>query len=119
MIIIHKPTICLDFDGVLNNYHGFDRHDLGEIRPGAEEFLKKLSRNYNVIIFSVRPFPKIVKWLKKHNLDEYVWDVTSRKPVALAYIDDRALRFEGNYEETLKELQGFKPYWKEEKTNDE
>lgn len=98
MRTIHKPTICLDFDGVLNNYHGFDRHDLGEIRPGAEEFLKKLSRNYNVIIFSVRPFPK---------------NVTSRKPVALAYIDDRALRFEGDYKKILEDLKDFKPYWKE------
>lgn len=110
----YKPTICLDFDGVLNNYHGYDKNNLGEIRPGAEEFLKRLSINYNVIIFSVRPFPRIVEWLKKYDLVEYVWDVTSQKQPAHAYIDDRALCFEGDYKKTLEDLKDFKPYWKEE-----
>jgi hypothetical protein len=43
-----------------------------------------------------------------------VYDVTSRKLPAHAYIDDRALRFNGDYNETLTELETFKPYWKEE-----
>ena len=109
-----KPTICLDFDGVLNIYKGYKGEDTGELRPGAREFLEKLSKEYNVIIFSVRPFPQVVKWLYKHDLAGYVYDVTSQKLPAHAYIDDRALRFNGDYNETLKELQGFQPYWKED-----
>lgn len=109
-----KPPVCLDFDGVLNKYQGYEKDNLGELRPGAKEFLERLSRDYNVIIFSVRPFPKIVEWLKLHDMDKHVWDVTSFKPAAVAYIDDRAIRFVGDYEKTLNELQNFKPYWKEE-----
>ena len=109
-----KPPVCLDFDGVLNDYHGYEKDNLGELRPGAKEFIERLSRDYNVIIFSVRPFPKIVEWLKRHGLDKLVWDVTSSKPAAVAYIDDRAIRFVGDYEKTLNELENFKPYWKEE-----
>lgn len=107
-----KPTICLDFDGVLNIYKGYQGKDTGELRPGAREFLEKLSKEYNVIIFSVRPFIEIVRWLKKYDLVEYVWDVTSQKQPAHAYIDDRALCFEGDYDETLQQLETFKPYWK-------
>lgn len=111
-----KPTICLDFDGVLNNYNGYNRDDLGELRPGAREFMEELNKEYNIVIFSVRPFPKIVKWLKLHDLDKLVWNVTNHKVPAGAYIDDRALRFNGDYAKTLNELKDFKPYWKEEET---
>ena len=37
-----KPIICIDFDGVLNNYNGYDGDNLGTPRPGAKEFLEKL-----------------------------------------------------------------------------
>ena len=39
-----KPIICIDFDGVLNNYNGYDGDNLGTPRPGAKEFLEKLSK---------------------------------------------------------------------------
>ena len=42
---------------------------------------------------------------------EYVSEVTSIKPPAIAYIDDRAITFDGDYTETIKELKNFKPYW--------
>ena len=109
-----KPNICLDFDGVLNIYKGYQGKNVGELRPGAREFLAQLNKEYNVIIFSVRPFHEIVRWLKKYDLVEYVWNVTSQKQPAHAYIDDRALRFNGDYNETLTELETFKPYWKED-----
>lgn len=109
-----KPNICIDFDGVLTNYKGYKGDDLGEVKQGAKEFLETLSQEYNIIIFSVRPFSKVAEWLKENELKKYIWTVTSQKPPAHAYIDDRALRFKGNYEETLEELENFKPYWKEE-----
>ena len=33
-----KPTICVDFDGVLNNYKGYDGDNLG-IPTGTEQKL--------------------------------------------------------------------------------
>lgn len=105
-------TICVDFDGVLNNYKGYDGDNLGTPREGAKEFLEQLSKEYDVVIFSVRRYSKIIKWLTDYDLLKYVVNVTSYKPLAVAYIDDRAIRFNGNYEKTLNELKGFKPYWK-------
>ena len=37
-----KPIICIDFDGVLNNYKGYDGDNLGTPKDGAKEFLEKL-----------------------------------------------------------------------------
>lgn len=109
-----KPTICVDFDGVLNNYKGYDGDNLGTPRPGCKEFLQELNKNYKVIVLSARRYSHIIQWLNDHGLWEYVEDVTSFKPVALAYIDDRGIRFNGDYNEIIEQLKDFKPYWKEE-----
>lgn len=109
---MRKPTICVDFDGVLNDYNGYDPDDLGSPRKGSKEFLEKLHKRYFVVILSARRYSQIIKWLNDHNLWEYVDNVTSMKPPAIAYIDDRAIHFDGDYDQALKQLWGFKPYWK-------
>lgn len=106
-----KPIICLDFDGVFNNYKGFDGSNIGAPREGIHEFLEKLSEDYNIIILSVRRYPDIIRWLKEHDLKRYVHDVTCIKPPALVYLDDRCLRFDGDFDEAYKEIQNFKTYW--------
>ena len=108
-----KLTICVDVDGVLNDYKGYDGDNLGKPKPGAKEFLQELNKNYKVVILSARRYTQIMKWLNDYGLWEYISNVTSFKPPALAYIDDRGIQFNGNYQETLKQLKGFKPYWSE------
>ena len=44
----------------------------------------------------------IWEWLKKHEMDEFVTKVTAEKPRAVAYIDDKGVKFES-----------WKKYWKE------
>jgi len=108
-----KPNICLDFDGVFNEYHGYDGDNIGRPREGIKEFLETLSKDYTIIVCSVRKFPAIIKWLEEHKLRKYVATVTSFKPPAIAYVDDRAIEFKGDYDKTLDELRDFKPYWEE------
>ena len=107
-----KQTIALDFDGVLNNYSGYDEKDLGTIRDGCKEFLEAISKEYTIIIFTSRNHTHVVDWIRYYNLDKYIRKVTNSKPPAVAYIDDRAVRFNGNYEETLEVLKDVNPYWK-------
>ena len=38
-------------------------------------------------------------------------NVTNRKVPAVAYIDDRAIQFNGSYIQTIYEAVNFKPYW--------
>ena len=112
-----KPIICLDFDGIFNEYSGYDGDNIGQPRPGIELFLKKLNTRYRVWICSVRRYSKIQVWLEEHNLLQYVEFVTSYKPPAVAYVDDRAIRIQIEAEEMKPkpDLVALKNLRKEEK----
>lgn len=108
----HTKYIALDFDGVLNNYTGYDGDNLGKPREGCREFLETLSQQYNIIIFSARNYTKIIPWLNQHNLVSFVHNVTAIKPNnVVCFIDDRGIQFNGDYNETLEQIQNFKTYW--------
>ena len=47
------------------------------------------------------------EWLKKHNLSEYVSKVTAEKPRALCYIDDKSVKFDGDWNKLEKEIYNF------------
>tara|TARA_R100000426_G_scaffold86992_2_gene69909 strand:- start:347 stop:748 length:402 start_codon:yes stop_codon:yes gene_type:complete len=99
--------IGIDFDGVIHkNSKGFyDGTVYDDPVPGSKEALEFLSSRYKVIVFSAKARPDrmlinnktgvelIWEWLKKHDMDKYVEDVTSEKPRAVAYVDDKAFRF--------------------------
>ncbi len=111
-------NIAIDFDGVI---HTFDRgwNDgtcYGDPIPGAIEAIKKLSLKYNIIIFTAkaksnRPLVNgktgvelVKEWLSKYDLIDCVAEITSEKPHANIYIDDRGYRF-NNWTDTLKEIE--------------
>lgn len=88
-------TIAIDFDGVIHKYskayHDGSIYD-GPIE-GARDALRLLKKKgYKVVIFTARPnADEIVGWLKTHRIE--VDEITNKKPKAVAYIDDRAIRF--------------------------
>lgn len=102
-----KKNVCIDFDGVIHNdYDGFkDGTIYGPIIQGASEAIKSLSNKYDIIIFTAKAKPDrplingktgvqlVAEWLKKHDLLQYIKEITSEKPRALTYIDDKAIRF--------------------------
>ena len=106
-----KPVICLDFDGIFNEYTGYDGDNIGRPREGIEEFLQELNKKYTVEVCSVRRYSKIMIWLDQYDLLKYVANVTRYKPKAVAYVDDRAISFTGDYKGTLDEIRKFRPYW--------
>ena len=109
-----KPIVCVDFDGVLNNYTGWKgEHHLYEPRVGAGEFLEMLSSKFVVYVFTTRNRDKVIGWLEKNDLIFFVDEVTDIKVGAVAYIDDRAIQFNGDYQECLDKLINFKAYWEE------
>lgn len=106
-------TILVDLDGVLNTYTGsFDENFIPSVKDGAVEFLRVLSEKYVVKIFTTRNRLLASKWLLENDLDKYVSDVTNVKEPAILHIDDRALTFEGDFEETLKKVEAFKVWYK-------
>jgi len=110
-----KPKhVCVDFDGVLAEYDGWKGPDhLGLPREGVEEFLREVSDlGMKVIILTTRHPDAVSKWLYDHDLYLLVDRVTRQKPPALAYIDDRAICFKGDFGAVLWKLLRFTPYWK-------
>lgn len=118
----NKPTIAVDFDGVIHRYSkGW--HDGTAYDPpmdGAIEYLKKLMEEYAVYVFSTRPVGQIQDWFGRHGEqtateiikpDELYWTKTgvlglaNHKVVAYVWLDDRAIRFEGNWERAYMSIQ--------------
>ena len=107
-----KKTICVDFDGVLNEYDGYEEGDLGEPLTGSKEFIKELRRKYKVVILTSRSKEQVIHWLSNNGFPSM--KVTNRKVPAVAYIDDRAIQFNGSYKKVISRLKNFKPYWAKE-----
>ena len=110
---MYKKTIMIDLDGVLNNYTKYEENYIPDIKQGAREFVQILSENYELILFTTRPSKQAVEWLKANNLDKYFKTVTNIKNPAYIYIDDRALKFNGDFYKTIEEIDNFKVYWKD------
>ncbi len=100
---VHKPTIAIDFDGVIHQGpHGMPGEVEGEPIEGTQEALSALHDQYHTVILTARQdFPAIRSWLEKNDMSDSIDDVTNVKPNAIAYIDDRGIHFT-NWPDTLK-----------------
>lgn len=96
-------TVALDFDGVMNTYDGWrGEEELFEPREGLQEFLALLYTRYEIVIHTTRDAHAVWDWLRQYGLEDFIVDVTNGpKPKAVAYVDDRAVRFNGDYDEIL------------------
>lgn len=106
-------TVSVDFDGVIHTYAsgwtGYEPTDGPE--PGAKEFLVELlARGIEPVIVSSRAdTPEgrdaIRSWLHLHGFPHL--QVTHEKVKAVAYIDDRAIRYDtgsGAWDDVLTQV---------------
>ena len=99
--------IGIDFDGVIHR-NSLGYHDGTIYDPpmdGTREALEDLSSRFDIVVYTCKAKPDrelvngktgtqlIWEWLKENGLDIYVKEVTSEKPRAAFYIDDKAYRF--------------------------
>ena len=109
-----RRTICLDFDGVLHSYRsGWCGAEIIPDPPihGTREAIARLREHYRVAVYSSRCRTEegrraIKNWLQKHDIA--VDEVSEHKPPALVYVDDRAVRFRGNWDDVLVEIRQFR-----------
>ena len=112
-----KQTIILDFDGVLHSYSsGWKGADviLDPPTPGAKEAVEKLRETYIVVVVSSRThqpggIEAIKTWLALHGIE--VDDVPDHKPPHIVTVDDRAFRFEGDWNAVIEGLPAASVPW--------
>jgi len=109
--------LAIDFDGVVHgNSKGF--HD-GTVYDnpieGSIEAIKSLAKKYTIVLFTAKVKPDrplvngktgeelIWEWLEKYEIASLVKEITCEKPRAVAYIDDKGIRFE-SWEQTINKL---------------
>ena len=109
----NMKSILIDLDGVLNDYVGnYDKDFIPPIKFGAKEFLKDLSKNYVIKIFTTRNSEHASKWIEENGLNEFVVGITNVKEPCWVYIDDRCITFDGKFEGLIDKINNFKPYYK-------
>lgn len=109
-----QMTIAWDFDGVIHPYTDGWQGPVPSNEPpipGVAAALRTWQRRgFRNIVFSTRAeMPEglagIEAWLEKEGLTDYVDEVTNKKPPAIAYVDDRAVSFQGNWEDVHKGIE--------------
>lgn len=108
-----KKTILIDLDGVLNEYKGnFDKTSIPPIAKGAKDFLTELSKNFILKLFTSRNKLLAAKWLIDNDLETLVTDITNVKELCWLFIDDRCLKFDGDYDKLLHNINNFEAWYK-------
>ena len=107
--------VCVDLNGVLDLYTGWKHPDHWDPpRPGAAAFLERLTtRGFDVVVFTTRHAVDVRRWLREHGLLRHISAVTRRKPPAHVFVDDRAVCFRGDFDDTLRRVEAFKAHWEE------
>lgn len=111
-----KPMLAIDFDGVIHSYTGGDGEFTPPV-PGAIDFILRALERFEVCIYSTRcGHPQNILgmqvYLSHHGLPP---DALRRlkfpvhKPPAHVFLDDRAVRFDGEWPE-LDALADFQPW---------
>lgn len=103
---LRHRTLAIDFDNVIHKYSKGDV-TFDELLPNAKEALLELSEKFDIVIFTVRADNASVQKYIEEKIGLTI-RVTNVKPDAVAYIDDKAIRFT-SWEETLKLIKEYVP----------
>jgi hypothetical protein len=127
-----RPTICIDFDGVIHSYgKGWQNGVIyGEVVPGFFEWVERVRDRFELVIYSSRSkdeagvlamsvwlHEKRNVWIKAGGCRDPVKPLTMKfaheKPAAWLTIDDRAIQFRGDWSApglTAEAMLAFKPW---------
>lgn len=123
-----KPTLCIDFDGVIHSYeHGWRNGEIyGHVTPGFFEWASRMRNTFKLVIYSSRSRDinmrqNMYQWLKVEwqkwdgeggdDLSYDDFEFAHEKPAAFMTIDDRCICFDGNWAAiTPDRIFSFKPW---------
>lgn len=114
---VAEGVVCIDFDGTIRSWGGL--FDFPDPFPGVVDFIKDIrSRGYKVYLFTSRlsavwhehegrnvpaGIMEQVEYLRQYcqKFDIDVDGATAEKIPSLAYIDDKAIRFDGKWTDVI------------------
>ena len=114
-------TIAFDFDGVIATYAGWAGKD--NIQEPMAETVKAIhmlkEKGYKILIHSTRGDDFLKNYCERFSIPiDYINHRPDKqgenpgKPIAYAYVDDRAICFKGQKaEELVDQVDNFKAYW--------
>jgi adenylylsulfate kinase len=113
-----RPTIAVDFDGVIANYDGWiEISEFGAPRSDVIHALQQLrAEGWKVVIYSTRCSSQLSFYLDQHDIpyDEVNtnsdYHTAGVKPVATVYWDDRALKYSGNAYRDIELIRSFRTW---------
>lgn len=114
-------TICIDLDGTISHYVDWvDDFTFGKVLPHCAESLQELKRkDWFIIIYTTRANKQEIRnFLYKNRIPfDFINENPNQpenakggKPYADIYVDDRAICFNGDWGQTLAEIENFKPW---------
>lgn len=128
----YKPILCIDFDGVVHRYSkGWQNGVIyDDVTDGFYEWAEQAAKQFKLVIYSSRSsteegrmamgawlIDQRRKWRAKGGMHEteapLEFDFADQKPAAWLTIDDRCIRFTGDWGEPLlhpEALRMFKPW---------
>jgi hypothetical protein len=111
-----KPTICIDFDGVVHKYSkGWQNGVIyDDVVPGFFEWAEQAAKQFKLVIYSSRSIDEqgqnaMLVWMveqrrlwraaggKAETDAPLSFEFADKKPPAWVTIDDRAIRFTGDW----------------------
>ena len=113
---MEQRIVAVDFDGTICD---FEYPDMGKPKDGVKEALQKIrDLGYRIHIFScrtnleIKKYPidrqeqvrKMEAYLDEHEIP-YDEVLNKDKPLAIWYIDDRAIGFRNNWMDVVKEIE--------------
>lgn len=127
-----RPTLCVDFDGVIHSYErGWQNGVIyGTVVPGFFEWVERVRDHFKLVIYSSRSksddgvttmalwlHEQRAKWLaeggQRNLVDPLTFEFAHEKPAAWLTIDDRAIQFNGSWtapELEVDAMRAFKPW---------
>lgn len=128
-----KPTLCIDFDGVIHDYKaGWQGGEIyGDVVPGFFGWCVEASKFFVLAVYSSRSKDDRMRsdmshWLSKKLLEwwdlqpgseelpvPFQFNIVADKPAAWLTIDDRCIRFDGDWTDECfrpENLLAFKPW---------
>lgn len=117
----NKKYICVDLDGTIAHYKEWQGEtSFGDPIEGVQSALGQLrTEGWKIIIYTTRVNQALIEnYLNRnsvpfdyinHNPDQPE-NAIGGKPFADAYIDDRGIQFNGNWQSTLNEVLHFAPW---------